>query len=450
MNPQITVQCSNCGQPNSVAIRQIIDAQNDPQAKAQLLSGNLNSFECTSCGQVNTVATGVLYHDAAKELLIAFVPMNLALQQGVNEEKLVGDLMNKLTATLPKEQFKAYMFSPKRALTMQGLIEQVLEADGVTPEMIEAQKERVNLLQQFIEAPDEAALIALIKANDDTIDEDFFRTMSLMLQRLMQEGQQTIAGRMMMVQEQLLEHTTFGQEVKAQQSLQEAAVRTVAQDLEHFGEESTRADFIDLALKYGDDEDKLQALVGMVRQAFDYELFQQFTTRISQAPADEREAMETVRDTIRELTEVVDQEMRMTIQRVAQFLQAVINSPDPAAMMRENLELIDDNFMTVLTANMQEAQRRQDVQSVARLQDIYNQAVALLQSQMTPELRFLNELMGMDDEAAIQAAITENADQYDDLLELVDAVEQILASQGQTEALKKLASVRETLKTVSS
>lgn len=448
MIQQTTVQCSHCGQPNSVAIRQIIDAQNDPQAKAQLLSGNLNAFECTSCGTVNNIATGVLYHDASKELLIAFVPMNLAVQQGVNEEKLVGDLMNKLTESIAKEAFKAYMFNPKRALTMQGLIEQVLEADGVTPDMIETQKERVDLLQQFIEAPDDAALIKLIQDNDETIDEDFFRTMTLMLQRLLQEGQQQIAGRMMMVQEQLLEHTTFGKELQEQEIAQEAAVKAVAEDLEDFGEESTRADFIDLALKYGEDADKVQALVTMVRQAFDYQFFQEFTTRISEAPADEREKMESVRDLIRELTEVIDQEMRVTIQRVAQFLQAVINSPDPGRMMRENLPMIDDNFMTVLTANIQEAERRQDAQTMARLQDIYNQAVALLQSQMTPELRFLNELMGMEDETEMRATIEAQAAQYSDLMELVDAIEQILASQGQTDAIKKLGMVRSTLNTV--
>ena len=56
---------------------------------------------------------------------------------------------------LPKDNFKAYMFNPKRSLTMQGLIDQVLEADGITQEMLEEQRQRVQLVQQFIEADDE-------------------------------------------------------------------------------------------------------------------------------------------------------------------------------------------------------------------------------------------------------------------------------------------------------
>ena len=97
---QTMLQCSNCGTPNPVALRRIIDAKKDPQGKAALLSGRVNSFRCQSCGVVNTVSSPLLYHDADKELLIAFVPMDVALRQKVNEEKMVGDLMNELTGSL--------------------------------------------------------------------------------------------------------------------------------------------------------------------------------------------------------------------------------------------------------------------------------------------------------------------------------------------------------------
>ncbi|MFN8450295.1 MAG: hypothetical protein U0521_17340 [Anaerolineae bacterium] len=45
---------------------------------------------------------------------------------------------------LPQQSMKGYLFQPRRALTMQGLIEQVLQADGVTPEMIGEQRARVG------------------------------------------------------------------------------------------------------------------------------------------------------------------------------------------------------------------------------------------------------------------------------------------------------------------
>src|SRR5688572_13060398 len=122
---QTMLQCSNCGTPNPVALRRVIDAQRDAAGKNLLLNGRINMFRCQQCGTTNTVSSPLLYHDASKEMLVAFVPMDVALRQKVSEEKIIGDLMNELTSKLPKEEFRAYMFNPKRALTMQGLIEQI-------------------------------------------------------------------------------------------------------------------------------------------------------------------------------------------------------------------------------------------------------------------------------------------------------------------------------------
>ena len=101
---QATLQCSNCGTPNAVVMRRVVDVQRDPQGKNALLSGQINQFQCQNCGMVNSVSSPLLYHDATKEMLIAFVPMDVAMKQGTNEEQMVGQLMNELTATIPKEE----------------------------------------------------------------------------------------------------------------------------------------------------------------------------------------------------------------------------------------------------------------------------------------------------------------------------------------------------------
>ena len=119
----------------------VIDPAQDPQAKARLLTGQLNTLRCPNCGNPVTVAAPVLYHDASKELLIAFMPMELNLTKD-QQEKAIGDLMRELK--LPQQAMKGYVFQPRRALTMQDLIEQVLQADGVTPEMMEEQRDRVS------------------------------------------------------------------------------------------------------------------------------------------------------------------------------------------------------------------------------------------------------------------------------------------------------------------
>lgn len=440
---QTTIRCASCGQPFPAQVRMLLDAQADPQGKALLVNGRLNQFPCPQCGFVNQVLTPVLYHDPAKELLIACVPMEVSMRGGGSEEKIVGDMLNDLTRATPKEQFRAYMLNPKRALTLQGLIEQVMAADGITPEMLKAQRDRVELIQKLLEAGDEVVLKQLIEANDSAIDLSFFQTMTLMGQRLAMEGREDIARLLAEIQQGVLMFSSFGQEVAEQQQQQEAVVREVAQAINTLGEGATRDDLINLAIGYADDDTRLQALVGLVRAAFDSELFTLFTQRISQAPTSERDALQAVRDRVEELTGLLQQQDQQALQRAAQFLQVLVNSADPQEMIVANIELIDNDFMAVLTANIQEAQRRQDARALSALENIYRQIVGILQSQMPADLRFINELLGAPDETTMQAMINERINEFDaGLLLVCDEVEKILTQQGQAGAIERLAYIR--------
>ncbi len=444
-----TLQCSNCGTPNPATLRRVIDVQKDPQGKIALLNGQINQFQCQNCGQLNSVSSPLLYHDASKDMLIAFVPMDVAMRQGSNEEQMVGQLMNELTASIPKEEFRSYMFNPKRALTMKGLIEQVLEADGVTPEMMAEQQERVELVQKFFEAENEESLVKLVEENDDKIDMSVFQTISLMAQRMIQTGQEQAVGHLAAIQQILLESSTFGQELAQRQVAQEQSIEEVTADLEKLDESATRSDFIDIAISYADDDDKLQALVGLIRPVFDYEFFSEFTERVNNASAEERDTLEGVRDTIRELTEQVDQQTQMMVQQKAQFLQSLLNSNDYQQIMSANMQVIDDNFMHILTSNIQAAERRKDVQVAAKLRQIYEFAVSLLQAQMSPELIFINDLLSAEDDASMQSILNERIGEFDDeLLDVVDAVEGLLTQQGQQAAVARLGDIRQALTTV--
>ena len=154
MPRQMNLKCPNCGRPFTGTVDTVIDPTLDPQAKARLLCGQLNTLRCPNCGNPVTVAAPVLYHDASKELLIAFMPMELNLTKD-QQEKAIGDLMRELKLT--QQAMKGYVFQPRRALTMQNLIEQVLQADGVTPEMMEEQRNRVRLLENLMQTPPDNA-----------------------------------------------------------------------------------------------------------------------------------------------------------------------------------------------------------------------------------------------------------------------------------------------------
>jgi hypothetical protein len=267
-----------------------------------------------------------------------------------------------------------------------------------------------------------------------------------MAQRMAQEGRPDIAQHVLEVQQLIAEHSTLGQELMSQAERQDEVVREVAEDIRALGNNATRADFVDLAFRYVDDPDRIQALVGLARPAFDELLFQEMTARIAQAPADQRDALEDMRDQMLQLVAVLDQQTQMAVQEAAQLLQMLLSSPQPEAIIRENVELIDDTFMAVLSANIQEAERQSDINASARLKNLYNTVVGVLRDNMQPELRFINELLSMTSEEDARAAIQEQAAQYGPrLLDMMDAVEGILESRGDAQILNRLAWIRETV-----
>jgi hypothetical protein len=100
--------------------------------------------------------------------------------------------------------------------------------------------------------------------------------------------------------------------------------------------------------------------------------------------------------------------------------------------------------MAVLQANLQEAERQKDLQMSGKLRDIYNRVLTALRQNMRPELKFINDLLGAPSEAEARQMIAEQAQNYGDtLLEMMDAVEEMLAARGEETVRGRLASLRE-------
>ena len=107
----------------------------------------------------------ILYHDPAHDMALVLMPHDLHLHNN-DQQKLIGDLTNALLNSLPPEQRKGYLLNPKIFFTMQSLVNAVLQAEGITPEMIERQQSKVHLIDQLLRAPDEEALRKLVKEHD--------------------------------------------------------------------------------------------------------------------------------------------------------------------------------------------------------------------------------------------------------------------------------------------
>jgi len=423
-------------------VETIIDATHDPDAKTRLLSGQTNVIQCPHCGTASTVATPLLYHDANAELLISFVPMQLGMSQN-DQEKVTGDLLKELMAQMPQESIKGYVFQPRQALTMQGMIQQILEADGVTPEMLQEQQERMDLLQQLLQS-DPTRLADFVREHDEKIDEQFFQTMSLFAAQMAQTGQNELAQQMIMLQGQIAELSSYGRELLRESEAQQQVIEEVVQAVRALGENAQREDFLNLALDFADEDEKLKALVGLVRPAFDYIFFQEMTLRIGQSPAAERERLEVLRERLNQLTEQVDQQADAAMQRAAGLLRVIASSEDSVQAIRANMPMIDNTFMEVLLLNVREAEKRGDGETATRLKEIYAQVVEVLQENMAPELQFVNQLLSTETDDEVQQMIADHADEYGEVLfEVLEMVEDVMSSRNDDAMLQKVAFLRD-------
>jgi len=423
------------------AVTTIIDPAHNPEAKSLLLSGQLNAVQCPNCGNASTAAAPLVYHDASRELLVTFVPMQLSMSKD-ESDKYIGTLIREVTKSMDSKLVKGYILQPKQAITMQGLIEQVLAADGVTPEMIDQQKERSRLAQMFLQT-DPSTYDALVEEHDAKLDVPFFQTMSTIAQRYVQEGRQDKAEHVLNVQQAIAERSSVGKELIQQTEDQEKLVVEVAEKLQTLSTHPTPADVVSLVLPYAEDDERLQAFVGLARPLFDYAFFQEVTTQIEKVPDDQRPHLETLRDTIQQLTQLIDQQSQMQLQAAANVLRQILAAPDPQTAIQANLQLIDDAFMTVLEMNIQEAERQHDLEATTHLKSIRDQVMAVLQSTMKPEVRFINDLLLAPSEADARAMIEQQAPGFGvGILEVFDALNEVMVSQGQPQMAERLRLLR--------
>lgn len=435
------IRCPQCGQPFNAVVEQIIDVGRDPQAKARLLNGRTNVVHCPHCGAQFAVQSPLLYHDPAKELLIAFMPMELGIAKS-EQDRVLGDMQRRLMDSLPAEQRKGYLFTPRTALTMQGLVDQVLEADGVTAEVRERQQARMGLIQTLIETPDDQ-LPDVVKAHDAEIDEEFFQLLAATATVMAQQGQPQLAEQLASLTDRLVELSSAGAEIRATIDRQEAAFTWAEEALNNLGANATRDDLVNLAISADGDEEKVQAFVAMAWPALDYQFFQTFTERVERSPAGEQARLTALRETLLDLAAQAERQNRAVMERAAKTLNAIMAEDDLDAAIQQHLDGIDSAFMSVLSASIQQAEQRADVARAAKLKQVYERILSLMQQGAPPEVQFLNALLNARDDAAADRLIRERAGALGPgILELMDVVIGDLEAQGQDDLKQRLVGLR--------
>jgi hypothetical protein len=389
------VSCPNCRQPIVADIDQLFDVAKDPSAKQRLLSGSFNMVKCPNCGYQGGLATPIVYHDPQKELLLTYFPPELNVPRN-EQEKLLGGLINQVVNGLTPEQRKGYLLRPQANLTAQSLVERVLEADGITKEVLQAQQQRLNLLQRLLSITDESALAEVIKQEDKLIDRDFFNIMNRLIEAAMMGGDQQGAQSLVEMQKKLIPLTTVGRQVDEQNKEVEAAVRS----LEAAGKDLTREKLLDIIQKAPNDI-QLSVITSLTRSGMDYQFFQVLSDRIDRARGAGRERLIELREKLLKLTSEIDKQMSLRAAEARKLLDKILQSPNITEATQQNLAVVDDLFVQVLDNVMEETRKAGDLAKLEKLQSVVN--VLKQASTPPPELALIEELLGIEDDSGRRA-----------------------------------------------
>ncbi|MEM7346843.1 MAG: CpXC domain-containing protein, partial [Chloroflexota bacterium] len=272
----VPVTCPTCRNQFSAPIFPLINGEDLPM-KSAFLQGRVNMAQCPSCGWVGGLNVPFLYYDMSKEFAFVFVPN--ALQMGPGEQdKIVGNLTNTLVNSLPTEQRKFYLLNPQLYLTLESLVKAVLEKDGITEEMIQAQEARSKLIEEFLQIADEATLKTKAEENDELLDREFFEILTAMMQASQHRGDQNAAQALFALRSLLARWSTQGKEAVAEIDAELGLI--YVQNQEELLER----------LKAAETGEEFEGLIAAAYSLLDYGFFQKLTEKIDAATQDGEKA----------------------------------------------------------------------------------------------------------------------------------------------------------------
>jgi hypothetical protein len=438
LNHPRAAQCPQCQTPVPVQVEQIFDVGTDPTSKQRLLSGQANSLNCPNCGFRTTLGTPIVYHDASKELLLTFVPMEMGLPPA-EKERTLGALIRQVIDRLPSEQRKAYILRPQEMLTYNGLMERILEADGVTKEMLAAQQAKVDFVRRLLQAPSPESATQLIQENDEKVDQSVFQMIMNAAQSLAARGDENGVQKLVAIQELLLAHSTFGQAAEAEA----APIRQAQADLEALGESLTREKIVDL-LEKADNQEYVAQLVSMVRPAFDYPFFDLLSARIDTLSGESAARLTAYRDLILEITKEMDSAAREEEEKLAMLIEGMARADNIDEAVEQTMPWINEELLSYLQYQIAMAKQQDHKDAEQALLRVYGAIMKKVRASAPPEVQFVQDLLELPDEDSARRAIRNRVHEVTpQLVEVMNALSDQMRENGSTEVAERIQKYRE-------
>jgi hypothetical protein len=390
---RIQTSCPRCRQPISADVEQLFDLNQDSQAKQRFLGGSFNVAHCPACGYEGSLASPLVYHDPEKELLLTYFPPELGMPVN-DQERMIGPLINQVVNHLPPEKRKAYLFQPRTMLTMQTMIDTILQADGITKEMLDAQQKRVAMLQRLLSTPSEETRAEIIKQDEELVDASMFAMLNALIENALAQHDERAARVIAAIQKELVEQTKFGQEILAQSQESDAAVKAL-QEASKDG--LTREKLLDLMIE-APTEIRLSAYASLARNGLDYQFFQILSERIEAAEGEQKQNLVDLRTKLLQITQEIDEAVQKRYQEAHQLLEEILTAPDIEKATQEHLEQFDDFIAQAIRTEVENARKANDLERLDKLQKMI--AVIEAASAPPPQVELIQELLQAPDEAA--------------------------------------------------
>ena len=438
---QQQIPCPQCGTPAQANIVQLIDVDQYPQLKQMLIAGQLNVAQCQNCGWSGQVASPLIYHDSAHDMLVSFVPMELNLPYD-EQERMMGQMVRAIVENIPQEKRRAYLLQPKQMMRWQTFIEAVLETEGITKEMIAQQRKQSELLQKLIGA-DSDVVDYLLKENKRLVDDEGFVTMvQQSLQQLVQQQQQTdLIISLSNLQARLMCDTEAGQRIEKRQ-LAMHALQMDAKAADGLTPEIF-ADHVERNYESDETIDSMVAAVG----GLSYEFFSAFSSRIDAVVATGDKAKVEKMTAIRTRLLKTYDEMRDASAKLVEAsltaLNAIVAAPDKMEAIRQYSTQIDELFMNLLDRELEQARANGDLDRTMGLKEVQKLIKDIMDQANPPQMQLISMLMQAESPEQAMEMMEANASMVNQ--ELVDALDQVSAELPPTtpeEITSRLAQVK--------
>ena len=428
--PQTQIACPRCRQMIAANIEQLFDVTQDSQAKQRLLGGASNMARCPHCGYQGRLATPIVYHDNEKELLLTFFPPELRMPLN-EQERMIGPMIKQITDRLPPEKRKGYLLSPTANLTYESMIQTILGKDGITPEILKEQQDRVVLIERLLQASANDVRSEIIKQNIKLFDEQFFALFSRLAQSAAGSGQEPVARAMVDLQKQLLEETEFGRGLK--ESVGE--LETAQKSLQEAGQSLTREKLLEFVVASPNDA-RLRAFVSLARGGMDYQFFQLLTEKIDKASGDEKAKLESMREKLLDFTNELDKQLEARYKQAQEFVESLLAQTDVVKAVRENLDGFTQDAVDIVNQLLRQASEKNEYERMGKLQKMVE---VLREVSTPPEVAFIEQLLDVPDEASLEKMLGANQALINDqfMEALIGLVAQVDAAAGQGNAEAK-------------